>query len=57
MATVFLATDLRHEREVALKVLKPELAAVVGGERGHLRSSLHPAWIRQPGAWRRATPR
>ena len=33
MATVYLAEDLRHERKVALKVLKPELAAVVGGER------------------------
>jgi serine/threonine-protein kinase len=33
MATVFLADDLRHERKVALKVLKPELAAVVGAER------------------------
>jgi serine/threonine-protein kinase len=33
MATVYLADDLRHERKVALKVLKPELAAVVGAER------------------------
>ena len=33
MATVYLAQDLRHEREVALKVLKPELAAVIGAER------------------------
>jgi Tol biopolymer transport system component len=33
MATVFLAEDLKHARKVALKVLKPELAAVVGGER------------------------
>jgi serine/threonine-protein kinase len=33
MATVYLAEDLRHERKVALKVLKPELAAVVGGDR------------------------
>jgi serine/threonine protein kinase len=33
MATVYLAADLRHERKVALKVLKPELAAVVGAER------------------------
>ncbi len=33
MATVYLADDLKHERKVALKVLKPELAAVVGGER------------------------
>jgi serine/threonine-protein kinase len=33
MATVYLAEDLRHERKVALKVLKPELAAVVGADR------------------------
>ena len=33
MATVYLAADLKHERKVALKVLKPELAAVVGAER------------------------
>ena len=28
MATVYLADDVKHERKVALKVLKPELAAV-----------------------------
>ncbi len=33
MATVYLALDFKHERKVALKVLKPELAAVVGAER------------------------
>ena len=33
MATVYLAEDLKHERRVALKVLKPELAAAVGAER------------------------
>jgi Tol biopolymer transport system component len=33
MATVYLADDLRHERKVALKVLKPELAAMLGAER------------------------
>ncbi|MEQ1857857.1 MAG: protein kinase [Longimicrobiales bacterium] len=33
MATVYLAADFRHQRKVALKVLKPELAAVVGAER------------------------
>ncbi len=33
MATVYLADDRKHERKIALKVLKPELAAVVGGER------------------------
>ncbi len=33
MATVFLAEDLKHNRKVAVKVLKPELAAVIGAER------------------------
>jgi len=33
MATVYLAHDLKHERDVAIKVLKPELAAVLGAER------------------------
>jgi len=30
MATVYLAQDLRHDRQVAVKVLRPELAAVIG---------------------------
>ena len=33
MATVYLADDLRHDRKVAIKVLKPELAAVLGADR------------------------
>ncbi|MDZ4259699.1 MAG: protein kinase [Gemmatimonadales bacterium] len=33
MATVYLAADLKHDRKVAIKVLKPELAAVIGAER------------------------
>jgi serine/threonine-protein kinase len=33
MATVYLAQDLRHGRSVALKVLRPELAAVIGADR------------------------
>jgi serine/threonine-protein kinase len=33
MATVYLAADLKHDRKVAIKVLKPELAAVLGAER------------------------
>ncbi|MDO8666603.1 MAG: serine/threonine-protein kinase, partial [Gemmatimonadales bacterium] len=33
MATVYLARDLRHDRHVALKVLRPELAAILGGDR------------------------
>ncbi len=33
MATVYLAHDLKHDREVAVKVLRPDLAAVLGAER------------------------
>ncbi len=33
MATVYLAHDLRHERDVAVKVLHPDLGAALGGER------------------------
>src|SRR5215471_14890669 len=33
MAVVFLAEDLKHRRRVAIKVLKPELSAALGGER------------------------
>lgn len=33
MATVYLAEDIKHKRNVALKVLKPELVAVLGAER------------------------
>ncbi len=33
MATVYLAQDLKHDRQVAVKVLRPELAAVLGAER------------------------
>ena len=33
MATVYLARDLKHDRDVAIKVLKPELGAVLGIER------------------------
>ena len=33
MAVVFRATDLKHKRQVAVKVLRPELAAIIGAER------------------------
>jgi eukaryotic-like serine/threonine-protein kinase len=33
MATVYLADDLRHHRRVAIKVMRPELAAVIGADR------------------------
>ena len=35
MATVYLATDLKHHRDVAIKVLRPELSASLGAERFH----------------------
>ena len=33
MATVYLAEDVKHDRQVAVKVLRPELAAVIGADR------------------------
>ena len=33
MATAYLTHDLKHDRKVAIKVLKPELAAVLGAQR------------------------
>ncbi|MEO8227783.1 MAG: protein kinase, partial [Gemmatimonadota bacterium] len=33
MATVYLAEDLKHDRKVAVKVLRPELAAIIGADR------------------------
>src|SRR4026208_1606479 len=43
MATVYLAQDLKHDRKVALKVLRPELAAVIGAERflQEIRTTAH----------------
>ena len=49
MATVYLAQDLKHDRKVAIKVLRPELAAVIGATelaarlpRGTVGVALHP---------------
>src|ERR1043166_10281241 len=41
MATVYLAHDLRHDRDVAIKVLHPDLGATLGGERflGEIRTT------------------
>ncbi len=33
MATVYLAHDLKHDRDVAIKVLHPDLGAALGAER------------------------
>jgi serine/threonine protein kinase len=46
MATVYLAHDIRHDRRVALKVLRPELAAVIGAERflQEIKTTAHLAW-------------
>ena len=42
MATVYLAHDLRHDRQVALKVVKPEIVATVGADRSSTRSERSP---------------
>jgi serine/threonine-protein kinase len=47
MATVYLAEDLKHRRKVAIKVLKPELAASLGAER-FLREIETTANLRHP---------
>ena len=47
MATVYLARDLRHKRDVALKVLRPELAAALGPQR-FLREIETTANLRHP---------
>jgi tRNA A-37 threonylcarbamoyl transferase component Bud32 len=47
MATVYLAEDLRHQRRVAIKVLRPELAAALGHER-FLREITTTANLRHP---------
>lgn len=47
MATVYLAEDLKHHRQVAIKVLKPELSAALGAER-FLREIETTASLRHP---------
>ena len=47
MATVYAARDLKHDRKVAVKVLRPELAAVIGAER-FLREIRTTATLRHP---------
>jgi eukaryotic-like serine/threonine-protein kinase len=46
MATVYLAQDVRHDRHVALKVLRPELAAILGGERFSSTTSCRTSKVR-----------
>ena len=55
MATVYLADDRKHHRKVAIKVLRPELAAAVGPERFFGKSRL-PRHSRTPTSWRSTTP-
>src|SRR5678809_1468035 len=47
MATVYLAVEHKHHREVAIKVLRPELAAALGAER-FLREIRTTANLRHP---------
>jgi len=48
MATVYLAVDLKHQRPVAVKVLRPELSATLGHDR-FLREITTTAGLRHPG--------
>jgi len=52
MATVYLAEDLRHHRQVALKVLRPELLSLTGGSipRNAHRPARGPGGVRLVGA-------
>jgi serine/threonine protein kinase len=45
MATVYLALDVRHNRRVALKVLRPELAVYIGAERSRPRINVVLNWF------------
>jgi len=69
MASVYLAEDLKHRRKVALKVLLPELAAVLGGDRflaeiqttarlqhPHILPLFDPGEADGLGAWRQSPP-
>jgi formylglycine-generating enzyme required for sulfatase activity/dienelactone hydrolase len=47
MATVFLARDLKHDRDVAIKVLDPALSAAISGERFHREIQIQ-AKLRHP---------
>ena len=50
MATVYLAEDLRHDRKVAVKVLRPELTAVLGAER-FVQEIKTTAQLQRPRPW------
>ncbi len=59
MASVYLADDIKHERKVALNVLKPELAAVVGAERFLAEIKTTAKWVgffEGPNVTRRVVP-
>ena len=43
MATVYLARDLKHDRDVAIKVLHPDLGAALGGSGSSVRSRPPPS--------------
>ena len=47
MATVYLARDLKHDRRVAIKVLRPELADALGADRFR-REIESPARLQHP---------
>ena len=59
MATVYLAEDIKHGRKVALKILRPELAAVLGAERflSEIKTTANLQHQPQSGSVRRGWPR
>ena len=48
MATVYLAEDLKHHRQVAVKVLRPDLAGDARRRNGSFAKSLSPPGFRHP---------
>lgn len=52
MATVFLATDLRHGRDVAIKVIHPQISTALGADR-FLREIRIAARLQYPNTRRR----
>jgi serine/threonine protein kinase len=54
MASVYLAYDRKHQREVAIKVLLPDLAASIGSVAAASGSSSVPSWPRTSRFWCRS---
>jgi serine/threonine-protein kinase len=51
MATVYLARDLKHRRDVAIKVLKPDIAAAIAHDRFLLEIEIAAQWLAFSAFW------